>query len=101
MDKHTIIDELSTKYGYDFRGAVIVANKLEKLNPQLASLFMQWRQDGVIPQIEIEGFTIPRLITEHDMKPIAAFLTLDWLLREPLRAIASLKKGKDHIIRNN
>ena len=41
--------------------------------------------------------TIQRLIEQHNMKPIAAFLTLDWLSREPEAAIASLKCGYDRV----
>ncbi len=33
----------------------------------------------------------------HKMNPIAAFLTLDWLIREPEQAIESLKHGYDFI----
>ncbi len=31
------------------------------------------------------------------MKPPAALLTLDWLLREPDKAVASLRKGHDWV----
>lgn len=34
------------------------------------------------------------------MNEVAGFLTLDWLLREPEKAIASLKKGHDTISYN-
>ena len=100
MDKSLLIAELKTKYGYNPRGAQLVADKLEKMNPLLADLFVQWQKDGVIPQFEIEGYSIQRLLKKHKMTPIAAFLTLDWLMREPNIALASLKKGKERLVKN-
>ena len=43
-----------------------------------------------MPKLSIAGYTLQRLIDEHGMLPVAAFLTLDWLLRDPARATASL-----------
>jgi len=51
-------------------------------------------------QFEIEGYSMNRLLTEHNMTPIAAFLTLDWLMREPAIALASLNKGRESLVKN-
>lgn len=69
------------------------ANKIERLSPPIASLFEVWADDGTEPQINICGYTYSNLIKGFGMKPIAAFLALDWLLREPEEASAALKRG--------
>ena len=46
-----------------------------------------------LPQIIIEGYSYKTLVENYGMKPIGAFLTLDWLIREPQKALTSLKKG--------
>ena len=61
--------------------------------------FLQWWQTGVLDRtLEIAGYTLTRLIHGHAMSPIAAFLTLDWLDREPENAKASLGRGHDQIV---
>ena len=67
--------------------------KLEHLQPNIASIFAEWATTGKIPEISIEGYTFSTLTHNFGMKPIGAFLTLDWLVREPQRARAALKKG--------
>ena len=47
--------------------------------------------------IEIEGFTIARLMRERNMKPIPALLTMDWFLREPKEAAKTVRRGHDYI----
>lgn len=92
-----LLPRLTTEFNYPEKGARIVANKLVVCTPQVKAAFMQWWQGGELPDLQIEGYTVQWLIEQHNMKPIAAFLTLDWLSREPEAAIASLKRGHDHV----
>ena len=67
--------------------------KLNKLQPVVADSFDSWLNHGKLPIIEIEGYTYSILINDYGMKPVGAFLTLDWICRDPQKAILSLKKG--------
>jgi hypothetical protein len=65
--------------------------------PEVKDAFTTWWQDGTLPFLEVEDYSVSTLIEEHDMNPIAAFLTLDWLAREPHLAKKSLRKGHDYV----
>lgn len=67
--------------------------KLNNLSSPVMALFEKWCQTGMIPAVIIGGYTYQILIEKYKMKPIGAFLTLDWLSREPEEAENALKKG--------
>jgi hypothetical protein len=70
---------------------------LSRLQPQLQEPFEHWFETGEFPTLEIEGYNADRLIGNMGMNMAATFLSLDWLLREPKSAKASLDKGHDHV----
>ena len=92
-----LVPRLIAEFGYPAEGARIVAEKIAACGPQVRAAFAMWWQTGELTDLEIEGYTVERLMAEHNMKPIAAFLTLDWLGREPEKARASLRRGHDRI----
>ncbi len=67
--------------------------KIEAFAPKVASVFSIWIENRLAPQIEIEGYSYNSLIEKFKMKPVGAFITLDWLIREPEVAISALEKG--------
>lgn len=94
----SLIPRLCYEFNYPENGARILVSKLIKCNPIIQNAFSIWWEKGIIPsELEIEGYSMERLINEHGMNPIAAFLTLDWLLREPQKAKQSLQKGHDQV----
>ena len=92
-----VVRRLTEEYGYPPEGARMVADKLMGCSPQVWAAFGVWWESGDVGDLEIEGYTVQRLAAEHGMKPIAAFLTLDWLVREPQRALTSLRRGHDRV----
>jgi hypothetical protein len=100
VDQQAFIERLVKEYGYSPKGALLVWGKVESLNEPIHSAINQWWEDNLIPGIAVQGYTVELLVAKHAMNPIAAFLTLDWLIREPEKALASLNKGHDKIIRN-
>ena len=40
-----------------------------------------------------KGYSYQTLIEKFNMKPVGAFLTLDWIIREPEIAIENLNRG--------
>ncbi len=97
MDAQSFIPRLISEFGYPEAGAQLVADRLAGCSPQIQTAFLEWWKTGRLLELEIEGYTVQRLTTQHHMKPIAAFLTLDWLGREPQKALASLAKGHDEV----
>lgn len=97
MNENELIPRLISEFHYPPQGANIIAQKLVNCSPDLQNAFITFWETGEIPPLEVEGYTVERLVTEHGMKPIAALLTLDWLKREPEKAKASLIKGHDFV----
>ena len=99
MTMESIMDRLTTEFDYPEQGSELVAQKILEMQPSLRSEFDQWWNTGIVPTLEIEGYSVAMLMSEHNMNPIAAFLTMDWLLREPEKAITSLERGHDQIFK--
>jgi hypothetical protein len=97
MKKDELIPRLISEFNYPQSGAEIVAEKIIKSSPIVQKAFNEFWESGTIPEIEIEGYTIASLSNAHGMKPIAALLTLDWLIRDPASAKKSLEKGHDFV----
>lgn len=93
----SITSRLIEEFGYPEFGAELVANKLSKCSLEIQEAFQDWWDTGVLPELELEGYSIQHLMKEHGMSPIAALLTLDWLKRNPEEAITSLDKGHDWV----
>lgn len=69
------------------------ADKIERMDERIKSAFEEWVESGTIPMLEIEGWNYDQLVDRFKMRPVAAFLALDWLAREPEKAKKSLKQG--------
>lgn len=69
------------------------ADKVERMDKEIMAAFEEWVDCNVIPSIEIEGWNYNKLVETFKMRPVAAFLALDWLMRDPEKAIKALNKG--------
>lgn len=69
------------------------ADKVEHMDERIKVAFEEWVDNNVIPTIEIEGWHYDKLVEKFRMRPVAAFLALDWLTREPEKAAKALKRG--------
>lgn len=92
MDRKALIAILKEEEYPDYMVENTIA-KIERFNSQIADAFNQWIKDQKEPSLSIEGYTFSTLVNQFGMKPVAAFLALDWLIRDPQKATASLKKG--------
>ena len=63
------------------------ADKIERMDERIMSAFEEWVDGKVIP------WNYNMLIQKFKMRPVAAFLALDWLIREPEKAVQALKRG--------
>lgn len=88
-------DKIKTKLkeqGYDNRSASMVATEMVKVDNDLNALVVDWL-NGKEPDFEAQGYTISGLMKSRGMTYPAALLTLDWLIKEPEKALESLKRG--------
>lgn len=88
-----ILTKLLQEENYPTHMVETTIAKLYKLEPIVAKSFESWLNQGESPNLEIEGYSYHILVSDYGMKPIGAFLTLDWLCRDPERASFSLKRG--------
>ncbi len=99
LDEAELTQRLLNEFNYPEKGAQLIIKKLSNCQPEIKAAFNRWWQTGQLTSFAIENYTVQRLQKEHAMNPIAAFLTLDWLLREPETALTSLRKGHDKIVK--
>lgn len=92
MDRNIILNILKEE-GYPSYMLDSTVEKLEKLQPEIMSAFLCWLSDRKVPSVTVEGFSFTDLTRDFGMKPIGAFITLDWLMRDPYKAIKALKRG--------
>lgn len=92
MERTEIIKKLREE-GYPDFMLEKTADKIEVFNPDIATKFSEFCIQGTHPEIEIEGYNYKNLVEKFGMKSISAFITLDWLIREPEKAKEALSKG--------
>lgn len=73
------------------KNIVLMADKIEKSREDIRSAIEDWLTAGEEKSLEIEGVDYKDLIEKAGMIPIAAYLTLDWVARDPKQAKFSLK----------
>lgn len=92
MNTNDII-KLLMQQDYTQKEAIITAQELSELSPQLKSLFCQWVENGSEGDYTAEEFTLLGLKQKFDMTYPAALLTIDWLLKDPQMAKAAIYSG--------
>lgn len=87
-------------YGISKNNSKKIIKAIRKMDPELKKAFGKWYINGMIPKGYVEGITFDMLVNSFHMNEINAFLTLDWLKREPVEATAALGSAIDMIIVN-
>ncbi len=91
MERKQIINILNEEQYPDFMiDSTII--KIERLSPIIAEAFEKWVKNNLHPDLSVEGYSYEELVNEWGMKPVGAFITLDWLIREPEKAKKCLMK---------
>ena len=81
--------------GYTRHEAEQAAAKMEQMTPRLLEQLDLWFRTGNLPEDACEGFTVAELVEERGFAVPAAFLYLDWVIREPDAAKAALADMAD------
>lgn len=92
------IANLLVQRGYTEHNAALVAQEIPNLHPSLMPLWEQWvARPESCGDYAAEGYSVKGLMEQHRMTYPAALLTIDWLLKEPENAKASLKRHSYHV----
>ena len=92
MERNDVL-KLLKEQGYPEFMLEKTADKVAAFEPIIATAFKSFCAEGKVPDIVIEGYDYNILVSEFSMKPVGAFITLDWLVREPEKAKEALIKG--------
>ncbi len=92
MDKQ-ILRQLLIDNGYPSHMIEKTIEKIEHFQPKVRKAFDSWVTSGKEPNMKIQDYSFAELRRDYGMKAIGAFITLDWLIRDPENATRSLKRG--------
>lgn len=92
IEKSKIIEILKSE-GYPEFMHENTYQKITRFHELIASSFVSWIENNETPDISVEGYSYEFLVNKMKMQPIGAFITLDWLTRDPVVAKAALEKG--------
>lgn len=84
---------------YSDVGISAILQELIYMDPKIRIEFENFLNGKPYKSLKFSGYDIKRLEAEHNMNSIAAFLTLDWIKKNPDDALASLKRGHDKVIK--
>ncbi len=70
---------------YDYRNTQVdgFIKQINAFTPPVAAAFQNWLETGEIDDTSVEGYTVKSIMAKRPMKVVGAYLTLDWLSREP------------------
>lgn len=92
-DYTDIFAEKLTEQGYQSKTAEMVARELMNVDNSLSMLVVKWLKDEHT-DFESHGYSISGLMKDRNMTYPAALLTIDWLIKEPEKALESLTRRK-------
>lgn len=90
--------EFLLEHGYSEAGAYSAAAKIETMQPDLKTALINWVKSGEIPEFTVEDFDISGLVEHKELSVPAAFLMLDWLMRDPDSAKKALSGITDELV---
>ena len=81
------------EHNYTEKQSSILASKLAVLDKSLIKCMESWLKNGQQTNYSAHGISINELIEKHRMQYLAAVLTMDWVLRDPTKAMETIQKG--------
>ena len=103
----TDLTALLISLGYSAADANGMLPELLAMQPPIREAFIHWWQQSPTnqtPKLPVlpayEGYNPASLADQYHLRPVAAFLTLDWLATEPDIARKALSEGYDEILSN-
>lgn len=87
------LKEVLYSHGYNDKQVVSVMNRLCAIDGSLKNYLQEWVNEGKVADVVICDISLKSLMSKYDMEYPAALLTMDWLIREPEKAIRSINRG--------
>ena len=81
------------EHNYTEKQSSILASKLAFLDESLIKCMENWFKNGQQTNYSAHDISIKELVEKHNMQYLAAVLTMDWVLRDPTKAIDTIRKG--------
>lgn len=93
MTAERIIQILIEEKNYDRQQTERLATKIDALGDEIRSALVKWVESGEISSPEYHGYTVERILKEKpNMTVLGAFLSLDWIYKDPEKALKAMKK---------
>lgn len=80
--------------GYSPAEVLNLYREMKALDPQVRGWVIDWFYGGGFPKEITEGVTAQYLVEEVGMKPLNAFIALDWLKKDPAAAKYALTHAR-------
>jgi hypothetical protein len=100
MNTPELLSKIQTLYPNIYQGARLekLSNSVENLAPVIRHAIEHFLTTSTHLEITILGHSVQSLMQGSEQNELAAYLTLDWLIREPQKAQEVLKRGYDKVI---
>lgn len=79
--------------GYTSREIEFAFIELDKKESSVRSAIIKWLKTGVETDLKADKYTLKGLIRDRNLNFMAAAFTIDWLIRDPKSASASIERG--------
>lgn len=91
MTTEQIIQTLIENKNYDKIQTERLSSKIEALPADIRAALVKWVESGDLSSPEYSGYTVDKILsTKPGMTILAAFLSLDWIRRDPQTAIKAI-----------
>jgi len=94
--KKNEIKAILIERGYNEKHATLAASGLEKVDANLVEPLRLWLKDETMTDVEYKGLTLIRLMQTYQMTYPAALLSMDWVYKEPEKALEKLSSAIQH-----
>ena len=91
MKAEDIIKILIEKKNYDRNQTERLAPKIDALPEDIKNALVKWVKDGTLSSPEYNGYTAEKILkAKPGMTVLGAFLSLDWIRKDPKTAIKAI-----------
>ena len=91
MQVEKLIRKLIVEQNYDPVQTEKLAPKIEALPTEIRESLIQWVKSGIVSSPEYSGYNVDKILkAKPGMTTLAAYLTLDWIRKDPKTAIKAV-----------
>lgn len=87
------IEQVLLNKGYTAKQSLQLSKELAELAQPLADCFSQWAINDDTIDFSSHGLSVLGLMKKFGLKYPAALLSMDWVVKDPDKAIAAIRRG--------